>query len=539
MPTDWEENTVMSVIGRPGFSYLMSVTGDAMIYSPMLRARKNWPVGGLLPVPSAKSRASRSVFASTFATGLALGLIVPDAALAQTDKGDTAFLMLSTVLVLFMTIPGLALFYCGLVRTKNVIATMMQVYATVAAVTVIWMMYGYSLAFTPGGGTAPFVGDLSKAFLSGINTDSVAATFSPGVHIPEYAYVWFQMMFAAITPALLIGAFAERMRFAAVMVFVVLWVTFVYCPIAHMVWYWPGPDALIEAARKIESAPQEARAAAEAELQMLVQSSGLAFQWGVLDFAGGTVVHVNAGIAGLIGAILCGPRSGYGREPMPPHSLTLSMVGAAMLWVGWFGFNCGSALEANGTAALAMGNTFAAAAAASLSWAVVEWLTKGKATSLGFITGLVIGLVAVTPAAGFAGPMGSLVLGLVAGLSGFLACTWLKRLFGYDDSLDVFGVHCIGGILGALATGLLVSPALGGTGVADYIAKPGQITFVYDLVSQMAAQTKTVVITLLWSGVLSAVFFRLIDLTIGLRPVREKERSGLDLSDHGERGYHF
>jgi Amt family ammonium transporter len=472
------------------------------------------------------------------ATALVL-LARPDPAWAAADKGDTAFVMMATVLVLLMTVPGLALFYCGLVRTKNVLATMMQVFMTVAIVCLIWMIYGYSLAFTPGGGTAPFVGDLSRAFLAGVTPDSLTPTFSPGVYIPEYAYIWFQMMFAAITPALIVGAFAERLQFRAVLLFMVLWVTFVYCPIAHMVWYSPGPDALIEAARKVELAAPEARAAAEVELKRLIETSGLAFQWGVLDFAGGTVVHVNAGIAGLVGAVLAGPRSGYGREPMPPHSLTLSMVGAALLWVGWFGFNAGSALEANGTAALAMGNTFGAAAAAAVAWTGVEWLVKGKPTSLGFITGLVIGLVAVTPAAGFAGPMGAVLLGLVAGLAGFLACTWLKRLLGYDDSLDVFGVHCIGGVMGALATGLLVAPALGGTGVADFTANPGQITIVYDLPSQMAAQIKTVVFTLVWSGVLSAVFFRLIDLTIGLRPLREKERTGLDLSDHGERGYHF
>jgi ammonium transporter, Amt family len=472
---------------------------------------------------------------------LAAGFVLATPALAEaaTNKGDTAFLMLSTVLVLLMTIPGLALFYCGLVHTKNVLATMMQVFMTVAVVCLIWMVYGYSLAFTSGGGTAPFVGDLSKAFLAGVTVDSTAATFSPGVFIPEYAYIWFQMMFAAITPALIVGAFAERLKFSAVMMFMVLWVTFVYCPIAHMVWYWPGPDALIAAARKVELASPEARGMAELELRRLISTSGLAFQWGVLDFAGGTVVHVNAGIAGLVGAILAGPRSGYGREPMPPHSLTLSMVGAALLWVGWFGFNCGSALEANGTAALAMGNTFGAAAAAAVAWTSVEWLAKGKPTSLGFITGMVIGLVAVTPAAGYAGPMGAIVLGFVAGLCGFIACTWLKRIFGYDDSLDVFGVHCVGGILGALATGLLVAPALGGTGVVDYIAKPGQMTIVYDLPTQMAAQVKTVAVTLLWSGLLSLVFFRLIDLTVGLRPVREKERTGLDLSDHGEKGYHF
>ncbi len=476
-------------------------------------------------------------YRAVLSTGLVLG--APEMALAATDKGDTAFLMLSTVLVLLMTIPGLALFYCGLVRTKNVLATMMQVFMTVAVVCLIWMVYGYSLAFTAGGGTAPFVGDLSKSFLSGVTVDSTAPTFSPGVAVPEYAYIWFQMMFAAITPALIVGAFAERMRFSAVMLFMVLWVTFVYCPIAHMVWYWPGPDALIAAARKVELAAPETRGMAELELRRLISTSGLAFQWGVLDFAGGTVVHVNAGVAGLVGAVLAGPRSGYGREPMPPHSLTLSMVGAALLWVGWFGFNCGSALEANGTAALAMGNTFGAAASAAVAWTSVEWLAKGKPTSLGFITGMVIGLVAVTPAAGYAGPMGAIVLGLVAGLCGFIACTWLKRVFAYDDSLDVFGVHCVGGVLGALATGLLVAPALGGTGVVDYIAKPGQMTMVYDLPTQMAAQVKTVAITLVWSGLLSVIFFRLIDLTVGLRLVREKERTGLDLSDHGEKGYHF
>ena len=486
-----------------------------------------------------KIRSVQGAWLMRLSLASALLMVAQGPAFAAADKGDTAFVMFSTVLVLLMTIPGLALFYCGLVRTKNVLATMMQVFMTVAVVCLIWMVYGYSLAFTAGGGTAPFVGDLSKAFLAGVTPGSLTVTFSPGVYIPEYAFIWFQMMFAAITPALIVGAFAERLRFSAVMLFMVLWVTFVYCPIAHMVWYWPGPDALIEAARKVDVATPDARGVAELELRQLIATSGLAFQWGVLDFAGGTVVHVNAGVAGLVGAVLAGPRSGYGREPMPPHSLTLSMVGAALLWVGWFGFNCGSALEANGTAALAMGNTFGATAAAAVAWTSVEWMAKGKPTSLGFITGMVIGLVAITPAAGFAGPMGAIVLGIVAGLAGFLACTWLKRVLGYDDSLDVFGVHCIGGVLGALATGLLVAPVLGGTGVADFITRPGQVTVGYDLPTQMAAQVKTVAITLLWSGVLSIVFFRLIDLTIGLRPLREKERTGLDLSDHGEKGYHF
>ncbi|HYD15833.1 MAG TPA: ammonium transporter [Hyphomicrobium sp.] len=460
-------------------------------------------------------------------------------ALAAPDKGDTAFLMVSTVLVLLMTIPGLALFYCGLVRTKNALATLMQVYATVCLVCLIWMVYGYSLAFTSDVRLAPFVGGLSKAFLAGVTPDSTASTFSHGVYVPEYAYIWFQMTFAAITPALIVGAFAERMRFAALLLFMGLWVTVVYCPIAHMVWYWPGPDALSDAARAVAAATGEAKPAADAALQSLLASSGLAFQWGALDFAGGTVVHINAGIAGLIGALMLGPRSGYGREPMPPHSLTLSMVGAAMLWVGWFGFNCGSNLEANGIAALAMGNTFGATAASALTWAFVEWAVKGKPTTLGLITGMVIGLVAVTPASGFAGPMGSIVLGIVSGLVGYGACTWMKSKFGYDDSLDVFGVHCIGGIVGAIGTGLLVAPQFGGTGVADYITNPGQITVVYDMATQMTAQIKTVALTLIWSGVLSAFLYKIVDLMVGLRPPKEKERAGLDLTDHGERGYHF
>ncbi|MDQ8699564.1 ammonium transporter [Hyphomicrobium sp. LHD-15] len=470
-------------------------------------------------------------------TPLVFGWAAP--AWAAPDKGDTAFLMVSTVLVLLMTIPGLALFYCGLVRTKNALATLMQVFATVCLVCLIWMLYGYSLAFTADERTTPFVGGLSKAFLAGITPDSVAATFSPGVYVPEYAYIWFQMTFAAITPALIVGAFAERMRFSALLLFMVLWVTIVYCPIAHMVWYWAGPDALIDAARAVSGTTGEARAVAEAKLQGLLGSAGLAAQWGALDFAGGTVVHINAGIAGLVGALMLGPRSGYGREPMPPHSLTLSMVGAALLWVGWFGFNCGSNLEANGTAALAMGNTFGATAMAALAWVFAEWVLKGKPTTLGLISGVVVGLVAVTPASGFAGPMGSIVLGFVAGIFGFVACTSLKSALGYDDSLDVFGVHCVGGIVGAIGTGILVNPHFGGTGVVDYISQPGQITVTYDMATQMKAQLKAVALTLVWSGVFSAIIYKFVDLVIGLRLPREKERAGLDVTEHGERGYYF
>lgn len=472
-------------------------------------------------------------------TIMALALTAPGAALAAVDKGDTVFLMMSSVLVLLMTIPGLALFYCGLVRTKNALATLMQVFATVCLVCLVWMFYGYSLAFTESPTTAPFVGGLSKAFLSGITSESVVSTFSPGVQIPEYAYIWFQMTFAAITPALIVGAFAERMRFAALVPFMILWVSLVYCPIAHMVWYGPSPDELTQAGLRVAQATGAARVAAEADLQTLLSNAGLAYQWGALDFAGGTVVHTNAGIAGLIGALILGPRSGYGREPMPPHSLTLAMVGAALLWVGWFGFNSGSNLEANGTAALAMGNTFGATAAAALTWMFVEWSVKGKATTLGLITGIVIGLVAVTPAAGFASPMGAIALGAVSGLVGYLACTWMKSRFGYDDSLDVFGVHCIGGILGALATGVLVNPELGGTGVTDYLAQPGQAVIGYDMATQMGAQTKAVALTLVWSGTISAILYKIVDGLFGLRPPKDKERAGLDLTDHGERGYHF
>lgn len=473
------------------------------------------------------------------AIGLALAILSSSPALAAPDKGDTAFLFVSTVLVLLMTIPGLALFYCGLVRTKNALATLMQVYVTVCLMCVLWMLYGYSLAFTSDFRTSPFIGGLSKALLSGVNSDSLAHTFSPGVYVPEYAYIWFQMAFAALTPTLIVGAFAERMRFSALLVFMALWLTFVYCPIAHMVWYSPGPDALSDASRAVMNSSGDQKLIAEATLQSLVSRAGLLSQWGAIDFAGGTVVHTNAGIAGLVGALMLGARTGYGREPMPPHSLILSMTGAALLWVGWFGFNCGSNLEANGIAALAMGNTFAATAASALAWLSIEWLLKGRPTTLGLITGMVAGLVAVTPASGFAGPIGSIVLGLIAGAVCFGACTSMKSALGYDDSLDVFGVHCIGGILGAIATGILVNPALGGTGVADYVSKPGQIMVVYDMAFQVAAQLKAVVVTVIWSGIGSALLYKLVDVTIGLRLPKEKERAGLDLTEHGERAYHY
>jgi len=460
-------------------------------------------------------------------------------ALAAPDKGDTAFLMISSVLVLLMTVPGLALFYCGLVRTKNAISMLMQVFTIVCIVCVIWMLYGYSMTFTNGGAHNDWFGGLSKAFLRGITPDSEAATFSKGVYVPEFAYIWFQMTFAAITPALIVGAFAERVKFSALIVFMILWVTFVYFPIAHMVWYWAGPDAISSAAKAAAIATGETKVVAQAHLERVLADAGLAFQWGAIDFAGGTVVHTNSGIAALVGALIVGPRRGYGREPMPPHSLTLAMVGAALLWVGWFGFNAGSNLEANGTAALALGNTFGATATAALGWMFSEWATKGKPTLLGVTTGAVAGLVAVTPASGFAGPMGALALGAVAGVICFIFSTAIKSAFGYDDSLDVFGVHCIGGIVGALGTGILVNPALGGTGVFDYAANAGEGMIVYDMSTQMLAQAKAVGLTLAWSGGISAVLYKFVDLTIGLRPTADAERVGLDVSEHGERAYNY
>lgn len=468
------------------------------------------------------------------ATALAL---TSTAAIAAPDKGDSAFLMISSVLVLLMTVPGLALFYCGMVRTKNAIGMLMQVFTIVCLVCVVWMLYGYSLSFTNGGQFNDWIGGFSKVFLKGITVNSEAPTFSNGVYVPEYAYVWFQMTFAAITPALIVGAFAERMKFSALIIFMLLWVTFVYFPIAHMVWYWPGPDTIANAAREVAQSTGLPRIDAQRQLEATLRDAGLAYQWGAIDFAGGTVVHTNAGIAALVGALIIGPRIGYGREPMPPHSLTLTVTGAALLWVGWFGFNCGSNLEANGTAALAMGNTFGATATAALAWTFTEWVTKGKPTSLGLATGAVAGLVAVTPASGFAGPMGALALGVVAGVICFLFCTAVKTALGYDDSLDVFGVHCIGGIIGALGTGLLVNPHLGGTGVGDYVSRPGEIVATYDMATQMIAQCKAILLTLVWSGLGSALLFLLLDLTIGLRPTPDSERVGLDLTEHGERAY--
>ncbi|GAB6844377.1 Amt family ammonium transporter [Methylorubrum rhodinum] len=484
--------------------------------------------------------------------GAALGLLLVEPSLAQTpapeaapaaatpvpNKGDTSWMLISSALVLMMTVPGLGLFYGGLVRTKNMLSVLTQVMAIASIVCLLWVFYGYSLAFTNGGGLNDFVGGFGKAFLKGVDATTVAATFSNGVVIPEYVYICFQMTFAMITPALIVGAFAERMKFSALVVFSILWVTLIYFPMAHMVWYWGGPDIFADAAKKLAEATD--KAAAQADYDAVLADAGLLFKWGALDFAGGTVVHINAGIAGLVGCLMLGKRIGYGRDLLAPHSLTMTTIGASLLWVGWFGFNAGSNLEANGTTALAMINTFVATAAAAVSWLFVEWAAKGKPSLLGMLSGAIAGLVAVTPASGFAGPMGSIVLGLAAGAVCFVMCSTVKNALGYDDSLDVFGVHCVGGILGALATGILVSPDLGGAGIPDYTTKPGELVLgAYDMTAQLITQAKAVGFTLLWSGIGSAILYKLVDLTIGLRVTQEEEREGLDIADHGERAYNY
>src|SRR5215470_17312972 len=466
----------------------------------------------------------RRLAAVTGAATLAALIATPALAVAPTpNKGDTAWMLTASALVLLMTVPGLALFYGGLVRTKNMLSMLMQVFFTVCIICLIWVIYGYSLAFSEGGTFNSFVGGFSKAFIA-------------GVVIPEYVYICFQMTFAAITPALIVGSMAERMKFSAIVLFIPLWATFVYFPIAHMVWYWAGPSATVQAAKTLASAAPDARAAAQAAMDAVSANAGLAFQWGAIDFAGGTVVHINSGIAGFMGALLVGKRVGFGREAMPPHSLTMTLIGAALLWVGWFGFNAGSALEASGTAALAMINTFVATAAAALAWMLAEKFAKGKPSLLGGASGAVAGLVAVTPASGYAGPMGALVLGVIAGVACMFMCSAVKNAMRYDDALDVFGVHCVGGIIGAIGTGILASPALGGTGIFDYAA--GKVAE-YDMVAQVIIQAKTVCLTLVWSGVGSAILFTVVKALVGLRPGTDQEREGLDLVDHGERAYNY
>jgi ammonium transporter, Amt family len=431
------------------------------------------------------------------------------------NKGDVAWMLVCTALVIMMSVPALALFYGGMVRSKNALSMLMQVFVVFSLVTVLWCIYGYSLAFTAGNA---YFGGLDRLFLKGA-TDAMAATFSKGVVIPELVFVAFQATFAAITCCLILGAFAERAKFSAVLVFIVLWFTFSYTPIAHMVWFWAGPDAYTDP--KVVDAVNA--------------TAGLIWQWGALDFAGGTVVHINAGVAGIVGAYLVGKRIGYGKEAMPAHSLPLTMIGASLLWVGWFGFNAGSALEAGTGAALAFMNTYLATACAVLSWSLGEALFKGKPTMLGAASGAVAGLVAITPAAGNVGIPGAFVIGLVAGLVCLWGVSGLKRLLGADDSLDVFGVHALGGIVGALLTGVFNSPDLGGPGfVTDWVTAKTGFT---SIAEQLWVQAKAVGLTIIWSGVVAFIAFKLVDLTIGLRVTEEDEREGLDTSAHGEAAY--
>ncbi len=440
------------------------------------------------------------------------------------NKGDVAWMMTSTALVLFMTLPGLALFYSGMVRNKNALSTVMQSFAIFCAIAVLWVAYGYSAAFTAGhegSALAPFIGSLDKVFMAGDDpTTAVAATFSKGQYMPDYVYAMFQLTFAAITVALIAGGFAERFKFKAMIIFSVLWFTFAYLPIAHMVWYWDGPDAY-----------SNAKAG-----EVATSHAGFLFQKGAIDFAGGTVVHINAGIAALVCALMLGRRKGLGKTHMAPHSVMLTAVGTGMLWMGWFGFNAGSALEATGAAGLAFFNTLFGTAVAGVTWTLAEWLVKGKPSLLGICSGVVAGLVAITPAAGFVGAAGAFVICAVAGVVCFLMVTKVKGWLGYDDALDAFGVHCVGGIIGSIGTGIFVNPALGGTGVYDYVAnKVGE----FDAMGQIVAQLWDVGITLAWSALVAFVILLILKKTMGIRASSEAEEEGLDIADHGERAYNI
>ena len=462
-------------------------------------------------VPSAHAEDAKPAVsaAATAAPAAAVTAPVP-------NKGDTAWMLISTALVLLMTLPGLALFYGGLTRAKNILSVCAQCLVVFSLIAVLWSIYGYSLAFTEG---SAFIGKFDRLFLAGLTPETNAATFSKGVVIPEFVFMAFQAVFATITCCLIIGAFAERTKFSAILCFMVLWFTFSYLPIAHMVWFWPGPDDVKDAA----------------SLQAMTAKAGWLFQKGVLDFAGGTVVHINAAIAGLVGSFVVGKRLGYGREIMKPHNMVHVMTGASLLWFGWFGFNAGSALEANGTAAMAFVNTFLATAAAVLGWTFAEWMSKGKPSVLGGASGCVAGLVAITPAAGFVGPMGALVIGASAGIICLWGVNGLKKILGSDDSLDVFGVHGVGGILGALLTGVFAAPSLGGTGIYDYVTDA--VSKDYDMTGQLWIQCQGVLTTLIWSGVVSFIAFKLVDILVGLRVPEDEEREGLDITTHGESAY--
>jgi Amt family ammonium transporter len=489
---------------------------------------------------------------------LLAALLPPSLASAATnvDKGDTTWMLVATILVILMTIPGLALFYGGLVRTKNVLSVLMQVFICFCLISVLWFVYGYSVAFSNG---TPFFGGLSKAFFAGVDASTLGATFSKETYVPELAFASFQLTFAAITPALIVGAFAERMKFSAVLLFLTIWFTFSYLPMAHMVWWWAGPDAYtlseanIDAVKaavgdqaamdflaKLAAATDDvAKAAVLADYTAAAgAANGWLFNWGALDFAGGSVVHINAGVAGLVCALFLGKRVGYGKEPMAPHNLSLTLIGASLLWVGWFGFNAGSNLESNGLTALVVFNTILATAAASLAWTVGEWMFRGHPSLLGAVSGAVAGLVAITPACGWVGPTGALIIGLAGGLVCLWAVVWLKSKLGYDDALDVFGVHGIGGIVGALLTGLFVNPDWGGSGVTDYAAFDTSVKVAdYAMGTQMTAQIVGVLTAIVLSAVVSTIALLICKAVTGLRVNEQDEREGLDIAEHGERAY--
>jgi len=473
---------------------------------------------------AAKAGDAKPATAPTGAAAAPVTAAAPSAAATPAptpNKGDIAWMLTSTALVLMMSVPALALFYGGLVRSKNMLSVLMQVFVTFSLITVLWSIYGYSLAFTEGNS---IYGGLDRLFLNGTfdpgkGEFAMAATFSKNTPIPELVFVAFQATFAAITCALILGSVAERMKFSAVLIFMVLWFTFSYVPVAHMVWFFPGPDAFVD--------PKTVDA--------VTAKAGLIWQWGALDFAGGTVVHINAGVAGLVGAYLLGKRVGFGKEALKPHSLTMTMIGAALLWVGWFGFNAGSALEANGTAALAFMNTFLATACAVLSWTFLEWVLKGKPSMLGAASGAVAGLVAITPAAGNVGIPGAFVIGLLAGAICLWGVSGLKKILGADDALDVFGVHAVGGILGALLTGVFNSPSLGGPGfVTDWVTMK---TGYSSIGEQLWIQFKAVGLVFIWTGVVAFISYKIADLLVGLRVSEEEERQGLDINSHGESAY--
>jgi Amt family ammonium transporter len=506
-----------------GFSHTAFAADDAKPEASAPAAAAAAPAASDAAAPAAAS-APAAAAAAPAASAPAAPADAAAAAAPAPNKGDTAWMMTSTVLVIMMSIPGLALFYGGLVRSKNMLSILMQVFVIFSLIIVLWCIYGYSIAFTEGNA---FFGGFDRVFLSGIwdpvkASFAYAATFSKGVVIPEFVFVAFQATFAAITCGLIVGSFAERAKFSAVLVFIVLWFTFAYLPIAHMVWFWPGPDGIKDAATLASESAK----------------GGWLWQKGALDFAGGTVVHINAAVAGIVGAVVVGKRIGYGKESMAPHSLTMTMIGGSLLWVGWFGFNAGSALEAADVAALAFVNTLLATAVAALAWLFGEWMLKGKPSMLGAVSGAVAGLVAITPACGFVGPVGAFIIGLVAGFLCLWGVNGLKSLLGADDSLDVFGVHGVGGILGALLTGVFASPSLGGQGIFDYVANKMSAD-PYSIASQLWIQFQGVLTTIIWSGVVAFIAYKLVDMTIGMRVPEEQEREGLDITSHGESAYHY